>query len=80
MIHIRMSDLDNSARPCLSGASERDERALYSHAGSTCELDLEIIVFIQDAHPVSDETLPGFLFVPQSIAGPVNLSVWQITG
>jgi hypothetical protein len=62
MIHIRMSDLDNSARPCLSGASERDERALYSHAGSTCELDLEITVFIQDAHPVSDETLPGFLF------------------
>jgi hypothetical protein len=51
MLHIGMSDLDNGARPGLSGASVRDERVLYSHAGSTCELDLEIIIFHSGRSP-----------------------------
>jgi len=51
MLHIVMSDFYNGAWLCLSSASERDELALYSHAGSTCELDLEIIVFHSGRSP-----------------------------
>jgi len=79
MIHIGMSDFYRDVPLCLSGAHERDETALHSHARSTCELDLEIIVFHSGHSPGQRWDAAGFFVRAWPWAGPVNLLVRQIT-
>ncbi len=51
MIRTIRRGLDPEGGPRLLGMWRRNELAVYPHAGSTCELDLEIIIFHSGRSP-----------------------------
>jgi hypothetical protein len=62
MIRTVRRDLDQDAESRLLGMWKRNELALYSHAGSTCELDLEIMALHSGRSPGLRRDAAGFLF------------------